>query len=223
MAEISFSAPPEGPSKPKRSKRVYVRKSDEVLSAAERVFLREGFAATSMDQVADEACVSKRTVYSNFESKERLFAEVIARRCAAVIPNEQTMKAALKQPFEAGLQTLAESFLRGLFHPAQIELYQTVIAAVRRRPEVGQIMYDGPIAKTQDLFADFLREPIVTGKLTLTDPDVAAAQLIALLKTNIHMKLLFGRPVRVSRASIAASARDSVRLFLNGALPRGAG
>ena len=47
-----------------------------------------------------------------------------------------------------------------------------------------------------------------------------AADAIALLKTNIHMKLLFGRPARIGPAFIARSAKASVDLFLNGALPR---
>ncbi|WP_375395688.1 TetR/AcrR family transcriptional regulator [uncultured Sphingomonas sp.] len=218
-AEEEPGAEPPAPPK-RRTSRIYVRKTDIVLTAAERVFLRAGFAATSMDDVADEAGVSKRTVYSNFGSKERLFAEVVGKRCASVVPDPATFAAALGQPVDEGLRLLAVAFLKGIFHPAQVELYQTVVAAVRRRPEVGRIMYEGPITQSQRLFADYLRVQAEAGKLALDDVELAASQLIALLKTNIHMKLLFGQPVRIGPKLIDSSARASVELFLHGALPR---
>ena len=219
VAEQQEEATPQAPPK-RRTSRVYVRKTDIVLTAAERVFLRSGFAATSMDEVAEEAGVSKRTVYSNFGSKERLFAEVVGKRCTSVVPDPATFATAISQPVEEGLRMLAAAFLKGVFAPAQVELYQTVVAAVRRRPEVGRIMYDGPITQSQRLFTDYLRVQVEAGRLALDDVDLAAAQLIALLKTNIHMKLLFGQPVRIGPKLIDASARASVALFLNGALPR---
>lgn len=215
---ITPTAPGNGAKR--QTRRIYIRKSDIVLEAAERVFLREGFAATSMDQVAEEAGVSKRTVYSNFSSKELLFAAVISQRCAAVVPDSRKVALAMTQPLEQGLQTLAVAFLKGVLDPAQIEFYQTVIAAVRRRPEIGKIMYEGPIARSQQTFAEYLGAQAAAGTLALDDANIAAAQLIALLKTNVHMKLLFGRPARIGPAFLTRSVQASIKLFLYGVLPR---
>lgn len=44
-----------------------------IVEAARAVFLRKGFAAATMDEVAAEAEVSKGTVYLYFESKDALF------------------------------------------------------------------------------------------------------------------------------------------------------
>jgi TetR/AcrR family transcriptional repressor of mexJK operon len=204
----------------RQSRRVYTRKNDIVLEAAERVFLRSGFAATSMDEIAIEAQVSKRTVYSNFESKQALFAEVIRKRCAVVPPDPTMLSDALLLPPEDGLVMLAIAFLRSIYDPAQVELYQTVIAAVRRTPEVGRIMYDGPITKTQRMFEEFLQAHVEAGRLDLGNVEEAAAQLIALLKTNTQMKVHLRRPARTGPKTIQSSAESSVRLFLHGALPR---
>lgn len=204
----------------RRSRRVYVRKTEVVLEAAERVFLRLGFAATSMDEVADEAQVSKRTVYSNFGSKEALFAEVVRKRCSNVPPDPKALALALELPPEEGLVMLATTFLRSMYAPAQVELYQTVVASVRRAPEVGRIMFDGPITRTQKIFEEFLGAHVKAGRLALDDVEEASAQLIALLKTNVHMKVLLRRPVRTGPKSLQKSAESSVRLFLYGALPR---
>jgi AcrR family transcriptional regulator len=47
------------------------------LDAAANVFASRGFAATSLDEVAEEAGFSKGAVYSNFSSKEDLFLAVL--------------------------------------------------------------------------------------------------------------------------------------------------
>lgn len=52
-------------------------KPGAIVAAAKRLFLTQGFAATSMDAVAREAPVSKRTLYNHFPSKEALFSAVV--------------------------------------------------------------------------------------------------------------------------------------------------
>jgi AcrR family transcriptional regulator len=46
------------------------------------VFARNGFHATSLDAVAEEAGFSRGAVYYNFADKEELFLEMLDRRCA---------------------------------------------------------------------------------------------------------------------------------------------
>ena len=79
-------------------------------------------------------------------------------------------------------------------------------------------MFEGSILMSQHIFDRFLRAQVELGHMTFPDIDLAAAQLIALLKTNVHMRLLFSVPVSTTKKDIAASAAASVRLFLQGAL-----
>src|SRR3712207_5988200 len=57
----------------------------DLVDAAERRFTRDGFHATSVDQVAAEAGYTKGAVYSNFASKEDLFFAVYERRAERAI------------------------------------------------------------------------------------------------------------------------------------------
>ena len=52
----------------------------ELLEAAATVFARKGYRAASVDDVAAEAGYTKGAFYSNFESKEDLFAALVADR-----------------------------------------------------------------------------------------------------------------------------------------------
>jgi TetR/AcrR family transcriptional repressor of mexJK operon len=53
------------------------RKQVCILDAASAVFLREGFERASVDAIAAEADVSKRTIYNHFTDKRGLFLAVI--------------------------------------------------------------------------------------------------------------------------------------------------
>lgn len=205
---------------PAPRKRVYHRKTDVVLGAAESVFLENGYAATSMDRVAEQAGVSKRTVYSNFANKEELFAAVIRRRCAIAVPNFVDEETMVERDPEEVLVDLATSFLSKIFALPQVQLYQTVVAEARALPSIGAIMFDGPILTSQAVFDRYLRREVELGRLVLPDIDFAAPQLIALLKTNIHMMLLLNQPADTTPNHIATLARSSIKLFLYGALPR---
>jgi AcrR family transcriptional regulator len=49
----------------------------QILGAAAAAFSREGFAATSMDEVATEAGITKLIVYRHFDSKEELYRAIL--------------------------------------------------------------------------------------------------------------------------------------------------
>lgn len=57
---------------------------DALLDAAERVFVREGFQGASVEKITVEAGFSRGAFYSNFSSKEELFAEVLQDRVYSV-------------------------------------------------------------------------------------------------------------------------------------------
>jgi AcrR family transcriptional regulator len=70
----------------KRKRRTQTERREEtreqILAAAAGVFARNGFHATSLDAVAEEAGFSRGALYYNFADKEELFLELLDRRCA---------------------------------------------------------------------------------------------------------------------------------------------
>src|SRR3712207_29052 len=55
---------------------------ERLLEAATRVFARRGYAAASIEEIAEEAGFSHGAVYSNFAGKEALFLAVYEERIA---------------------------------------------------------------------------------------------------------------------------------------------
>jgi AcrR family transcriptional regulator len=66
----------------------------EILDAAARAFMRQGFAATSLDRVSDEIGSTKGAIYYYYRSKSDLFFAVHRRAM-------ELTEAAIRPPFEA--------------------------------------------------------------------------------------------------------------------------
>lgn len=74
------------------------RTRQQLIATARQLFLRDGYAVTSLEKVADEAGYSKGAVYSNFRNKDEL--------CLAVLDEIRTEQAELMAQAVAG----ADSF-----------------------------------------------------------------------------------------------------------------
>ena len=60
----------------------YEEKREQIFQAAVAEFQEKGFRDASMNRVSERAGASKRTVYKHFESKEKLFQELVRRHWA---------------------------------------------------------------------------------------------------------------------------------------------
>jgi len=74
------------------------RTREEVLAAADRLFVEQGFHATSVDQIALAAGYTKGAVYSNFAAKEDLFFAVYEQRMDRALAELERMLAAAADP-----------------------------------------------------------------------------------------------------------------------------
>ena len=77
-----------------RKERDRLLRESDFLEAAERLFSRNGYYATSMEDVAREAEYATGTIYRYFASKEALYHELLLRRGRAYFKSaEQAFKA----------------------------------------------------------------------------------------------------------------------------------
>src|SRR5262245_27559995 len=73
--EQAMEIPSPLPARPRRNP----ARREALLQVAAHVFAHSGFAATSMDDIATAAGVSKLVVYRHFETKEGLYRAVLER------------------------------------------------------------------------------------------------------------------------------------------------
>ncbi len=55
-------------------------KKDQLLDTAETLFVRDGYVATGINQITEEADVATMTLYNNFKNKEQLIVAMLERR-----------------------------------------------------------------------------------------------------------------------------------------------
>jgi len=62
-----------------RKEREKQQRKLDIVEASEKVFLTKGFENTTMDDIAEQAELSKGTLYLYFKSKEELYSEIIKK------------------------------------------------------------------------------------------------------------------------------------------------
>ena len=77
------------------------------MDAAYRLFYQRGFARVSMDDIAEVAGLTKRSVYYHFKSKDDLVA--------AVLEEQQERALAMFEAWDLGSASSPEAFLSNLF------------------------------------------------------------------------------------------------------------
>lgn len=92
----------------------------EILEAAVRCFARRGYHGTTMQDVADEAELSKGALYRYFDGKEGIL-EALARKRTAPEPEELAAIAGSEDSPLGGLVAAAASLVEGLGSPAAEE------------------------------------------------------------------------------------------------------
>ncbi|WP_299010582.1 TetR/AcrR family transcriptional regulator [uncultured Shewanella sp.] len=112
-------------------------KRASILDAAMEEFQHKGFKATSMDDIALHASVSKRTVYNHFPSKETLF-HAITTRMLMLFYTEETIVFSDVMPLEEQLIELAENEIKLLTLPTFIAMAKVIFAESIHSPHLVQ-------------------------------------------------------------------------------------
>jgi AcrR family transcriptional regulator len=184
-----------------------------MLAIARAAFLREGYAAASMSEIAAKVGGSKATLYSYFPSKKDLFAAVI----------EEEVRQVLAPLFEIGetegdvrtvLERFARRFLELLLTEDMVDFYRLIVAESARFPEVGQAAYEIGVQHGIDRMAGYFAAAMERGELRRADPSVAVSQFMDLCSGELHRRRLFGIVGADDRDAVEKQARDAVATFL---------
>src|SRR5271165_2748197 len=110
---------------------------DRILDAAQRVFLDNGLAGASIDEIARLAHAGKTTIYARFPSKEALFAAVGMRNSAKVISRFESHPPG-GATIEERLVSIGLSILQRFLVSDVIDFMRLSIAEARRFPDLAK-------------------------------------------------------------------------------------
>lgn len=119
---------------------------ERLRSAAHRLFLQQGYLATSIDAILAEAGISsKETLYRHYANKEALFVDVLAHLTMEQ-PSFSAKLAALPAPHDLpslrqALTQLSREILSMMSQPGYLPLVRMIIAETPRFPQLGTLFF----------------------------------------------------------------------------------
>ena len=169
------------------------RRLERVLAIARRRFLAEGYSETSLETIARDSGIAKKTLYHHFGSKAGLFAAILESLRQSWIAELRDMTVRPVQP-ERVLEAVALHLLDVGTRPEMVALHRLITTEAQRFPELVQRHYDRSSPRGMEPLHDYLRAAVGAGRLRLDDVGLAAEQF---------SHLVLGR-----RAHPAAARRD---------------
>lgn len=147
-----------------------------IMEAAARVFLQRGYPGTSVDDIAAEAGVSKRTVYNVFDDKEQLFRAILDQAITTAERYSLAFgeAAAEADDVEAALTALARELAASVLSGRVVPLRRLLIGEASRFPEFAAEYYERAPGRVMAAVANALRGFGDRGLLRIDDPVLAA-------------------------------------------------
>ena len=194
-----------------------VRTRAAVVDAARTLFLRNGYAATTMEDIAALAGLAKRTVYNNYPDKEALFKQIVEE----VIAYAEEFARGVREEFTAGitatnlhkaLDDLGRRLALAIVRPEVIALRRLLIAEARTSPSFAREYFDRVPGQVIDALASGFEQLRRVG-LRVSDSRRAGAQFAYLVAGEpLDRAMLTG--TTPPKEDLVACARDGVETFL---------
>jgi AcrR family transcriptional regulator len=207
------AARPRRGGRPSRQQSAELR--ERILDTATRHFLAQGYGATSIDAIARDAGISKRTFYDRFDDKPALFAAVIHRIIDRLRP-PQGVPSFGRVGLEEILRRLAGLILRAALAPEAIALHRLIVAETPRFPQLAAALdAEGSTQEAIAFIAGLLEREARAGRLAIKKSRFAAEQFLFMVMT-IPQRRAAGLGTPMTAAELDRWGRDVVELFLGG-------
>jgi AcrR family transcriptional regulator len=198
------------------------RRHRALLETASRLFLERGLDAVSLDEIARQAGVAKRSIYARYGDKSALFVAAIEHCFAARLDMLHAFEPSHPRA-ESGLLAFGRKFLDLALEPDALALLRLFITAAPRFPGLAKLFVErnrhratGEVVRVLAFYAD-------RGEIRLRDPQLMAEQFFILVVGIPQRLALLG--LREPPQQEQRRLRAAIRLFLDGcrAEPRHAG
>jgi AcrR family transcriptional regulator len=183
--------------------------AQEILTAAEAVFIQEGLAGASMSQIAERAGVAVGTLYNRFKDREALLQALIAQRRAELLAE---LESAARQLAAFGLRERLTGVVHSLL--VQTEQHRPFLRLVLASEFAHGPGKEQMLRALRERLEDLLRPSgSDSGSELREDPEGSFPVLLLALVRGTLERDRYGLPV----LDPAAAAQQIVEFFLKGA------
>jgi len=181
-----------------------------IIDAALEEFTAQGFTATKLDDVAVRAGIGKGTIYLYFDSKEKLFEEVVRRN---LLPGRELAETFIAN-FEGSASELLSNHFRNMYGFMQEEKIPPLVAMVLgeavRFPNLSRFFHDELIRHSQNILRGIIARGIASGEFRASAADLHTQLLIAPVLIGAIWNLQFREVAPIDMQSYAESHIDYI-------------
>lgn len=189
-----------------------------ILDAARARFFERGLDATSIEEIAAAAGVSKVTVYGHFGDKETLM-EAVFRAEAAKLEASLVRPRARAAPLTEVLNGFGETLLDFLSDPSMEACDRILAHEAERRPDLARRFFEAGPGYVHAQLARAMERAMDAGEIARGEPMQVAEDLIGLWKGMRIVERRFGIHRARDRAEISARVARGTALFLKAHAP----
>ncbi len=184
---------------------------ERILAAARKIFLDGLPEHATMDAVAQQAGMSKKTIYREFKSQVELLGALLLENVAdmGAFPAPQP-----SDDIELELYGMLVRMVTHFTSPRSMALARLLMSEVRRYPEL--INASKPKGFPRELLANWLDSSVVHARFAIEDADDAAAMLFGMVMQDSGFRLMVDSNATLPVHVIEVRARRAVSIFLKG-------
>jgi TetR/AcrR family transcriptional regulator, mexJK operon transcriptional repressor len=170
---------------------------ERLRAAAHRLFLQQGYLATSIDAILAEAGISsKETLYRHYANKEALFVDVLSHLTMEQ-PGFSEKLAALPAPrnlpsLRLALTLLSREILSMMSQPGYLPLVRMIIAEAPRFPQLGTLFFSTVTQRGLAILTALLQAAREQRFIADIDFDAVTHMLLGGLLTYVILSLVLG-------------------------------
>jgi len=187
-------------------------KRTAIVDAASRAFFDVGYAAASIEQIAEDAGVSKVTIYNHFGDKRALFAAAVELECEKLRGHFSIDAISSDRTIGERLTRIGEAMSAFLSRPEVVQFERRIAAETEHEPAIGRAFLESGPWRMKAAFSSFLMHSAAKGELRIEDAELAADQFASMCKGMGGLERRFGE--QVDPAQNSKRIRSAVEVFL---------
>ncbi|GEO00462.1 TetR family transcriptional regulator [Novosphingobium sediminis] len=191
---------------------------DRILDAAREAFATRGFAATTMEDIAQRVGISRSAIYSRFDSKETLFRGLVEGLIADVLP--EAMPPLGNVPAPDALRRFIQVVMVRLGSGNIAFLPRLIIGEGQAFPDLVKFYHDHAITRVLGAIEAIIRHGVTRGEFTCANPALAARSVAGGMIFSALWRIVF-EPVGAEPLYIEAMAVSHAEVLLKGLTARG--
>ncbi|MGF0118641.1 TetR/AcrR family transcriptional regulator [Promicromonospora sp. Marseille-Q5078] len=159
-------------------RRVAEQKRAAIVEAATTLFVAQGYAGTSLARVAEEAGVSRATLFKQFPTKGSLFEAIVTENWGL---EDDGGTDPGPGDLAAGLREYGRRYAVLMSRPQMVGLHRIVIAEMPRFPDVAEAQFSLGKMPFFDAVDRYLRAEHDNGTAQVDDPVTATTQFLGMI------------------------------------------